>query len=156
MDYEKLVQQVESIVYMSREAWDCIDAKEIVQTTLLCATEDCLNQVREALPEFSQQDDYLLAHGASLMSYESHEIIHMDTVKRIITAVIYSVDGSPNARPLNEYHEDHGAVVWFCWDEKNKEWLGEAAWIGKPDDSDWPGYHTHWIPHPPLPKVIAA
>lgn len=47
-----------------------------------------LDGVRAALPEFRQQDDYLLAHGASLMSENSHEIIHFDTVRRIIRAAL--------------------------------------------------------------------
>lgn len=52
------------------------------------AEDDVLDAVRAALPEFSQQDDYLLAHGASLMSEESHEIIHLDTLKKIVAAVL--------------------------------------------------------------------
>ncbi|OCZ68581.1 hypothetical protein A9G00_24585 [Achromobacter xylosoxidans] len=47
-----------------------------------------LDGVRAALPEFRQQDDYLLAHGASLMSENSHEIIHIDTVRCIIRAAL--------------------------------------------------------------------
>lgn len=53
------------------------------------------------------------------------------------------------AMPLSAWHEDEGNVMWFAWDEY--EWRGEPAWCGRPDDSDWPGYHTHWIPHPPFP-----
>lgn len=48
-------------------------------------------------------------------------------------------------RPLAEYHEDDGPVCWWKFP------VEEAAWIGKPDDDDWPGYHTHWTPHPPIP-----
>ncbi|MFY2845601.1 hypothetical protein ACOTJF_28335 [Achromobacter ruhlandii] len=47
-----------------------------------------LDGVRAALPEFRQQDDYLLAHGASLMSEDSHEIIHIDTLRRVIRAAL--------------------------------------------------------------------
>ncbi len=45
-----------------------------------------LDRIKEALPEFRQQDDYLLAHGASLLSEHSHEIIHIDTALRIAEA----------------------------------------------------------------------
>jgi hypothetical protein len=45
-----------------------------------------LDAARLALAEFSQQDDYLLAHGASLLSEHSHEIIHIDTALRIAEA----------------------------------------------------------------------
>ncbi|TCL06847.1 hypothetical protein [Sodalis ligni] len=58
----------------------------------------------------------------------------------------------PVARPLPVWNEDLGDVVWWCWE--NGEWLGEAAWIGTPNDRAWPGYHTHWTPHPVFPADI--
>ncbi len=45
-----------------------------------------LDCIKEALPEFRQQDDYLLAHSASLMSDDHNEIIHIDTALRIAQA----------------------------------------------------------------------
>jgi hypothetical protein len=54
------------------------------------------------------------------------------------------------ARPIEEYQEDDGNVVWWAWEDGR--WLGEPAWIGTPSDSDWPGYHTHWTPHPAQPE----
>ncbi len=65
-------------------------------------------------------------------------------------------DAPPQVRTLAQYHEDRGPVVWFCWDAKRNEWLGEPAWIGRPDDEEWPGYHTHWIPHPKFPAALRA
>ncbi len=53
------------------------------------------------------------------------------------------------AAPLSEYHEDSGPVVWWTW--QDGMWLGEPAWVGTPNDSDWPGYHTHWTFHPEFP-----
>lgn len=47
---------------------------------------DAYQAAREALSEFRQQDDYLLAHGASLMSDDSHEILHTDTLRRAVAA----------------------------------------------------------------------
>ena len=49
-------------------------------------------------------------------------------------------------RPLADWHEDDGAVVWWRF------LVDEPAWIGTPLDDDWPGYHTHWTPHPKLPE----
>lgn len=49
-------------------------------------------------------------------------------------------------RPLADWHEDDGAVVWW------KLPVDEPAWIGTPLDDGWPGYHTHWTPHPKLPE----
>lgn len=51
----------------------------------------------------------------------------------------------PKARPISEYHEDMGPVVWWLFP------VNEPAWIGAPTDSDWPGYHSHWTPHPSIP-----
>ena len=51
----------------------------------------------------------------------------------------------PTARPLAEYHGDYGFVTWWVFP------ICEPAWIGSPNCSDWPGYHTHWTPHPTCP-----
>lgn len=55
------------------------------------------------------------------------------------------------ARPLDEWHEDHGFALWWTW--KDGQWLGEPSYIGSPLCSDWPGYHTHWTPHPDFPAA---
>jgi hypothetical protein len=57
--------------------------------------------------------------------------------------------------PLAEYHEDFGPVVWWAWNAELSAWLGEPSWMGQPDDSDWPGYHTHFTLHPEFPDVPA-
>lgn len=49
-------------------------------------------------------------------------------------------------RTLAEWHEDDGPVVWWRF------LVDEPAWIGTPLDDDWPGYHTHWTPHPKPPE----
>lgn len=54
-----------------------------------------------------------------------------------------------DVRPLSEWHEDDGPAVWWKFP------VEEAAWIGGPNDSDWPGYHTHWTPHPTEPTLRA-
>lgn len=48
------------------------------------------------------------------------------------------------ARPLTEWHEDIGPVLW--WDLP----VQEPPYVGSPNDTDWPGYHTHWSPIPVL------
>ena len=91
-----------------------------------------------------------------------------EAVARAIDAETERLKSDP--RPLDEWHEDMGDVVWWALDE-NGEWLGEAAWIGTPLDlgrgyrvtvgdqefvanlGGWPGYHTHWTPHPARPSV---
>lgn len=76
------------------------------------------------------------------------------------------------ARPLEEWTEDDGDVVWWTWDPEDQCWLGEPAYIGSPLDcgrniavtvdgqdfiatvGGWPGYHTHWTPHPDFPERL--
>lgn len=72
-------------------------------------------------------------------------------------------------RPLDEWHEDHGPVMWWFFP------ITEPPYVGSPLDcghtvevefrtrgglpiththmvGGWPGYHTHWTPLPPCPK----
>lgn len=53
----------------------------------------------------------------------------------------------PVAIPGEEYHEDMGAVTWWRLP------VDEPPWVGTPNDSDWPGYHTHFTPAPPEPAT---
>lgn len=52
------------------------------------------------------------------------------------------------ARPAEEYHEDHGAVLWWHFP------IEEPPEVGTPDCCDRYGnpviseYHTHWTPIP--------
>lgn len=94
-------------------------------------------------------------------------------------------------RPIDEYHEDMGPVLWWCLNATSEvrggdlcidlAWLGEPPYVGSPNDlgitveahvrltsqldqehepeivrrtlGGWPGYHTHFTPLPPMPKV---
>ena len=51
-------------------------------------------------------------------------------------------------RPLEEWHEDYGDVLWWKFP------IEEPPYVGSPLDMAWPGYHTHWtlIPMPQPPK----
>ena len=42
------------------------------------------------------------------------------------------------ARPLDEWHEDDGDVLWWRFP------IEEPPYVGSPLCSDWPGYHTHF------------
>ena len=52
------------------------------------------------------------------------------------------------AFPGEQYHEDMGAVTWWRLP------VNEPPWVGTPNDSDWPGYHTHFTPAPPVPVNV--
>lgn len=42
------------------------------------------------------------------------------------------------ARPLSEWHEDDGPVLWWVLP------VTEPPYCGTPIDAEWPHYHTHW------------
>ena len=44
------------------------------------------------------------------------------------------------ARPLEEWHEDYGDVLWWKFP------IEEPPYVGSPLDEKWPAYHTHWTP----------
>lgn len=48
-------------------------------------------------------------------------------------------------RPLEEWGEDYGDVLWWKFP------IEEPPYVGSPLDERWPGYHTHWTPIP-VPK----
>lgn len=52
-------------------------------------------------------------------------------------------------RPLSEYHEDCGVVLWWAFP------ITEPPYVGTPNDRGWPRYHTHWtqilVPKEPEP-----
>lgn len=76
--------------------------------------------------------DYLIKSGAAIAT---------DTNDKCV-----SVDEPPIARPLEEWHEDCGDVLWWKFP------IEEPPYVGSPLCSSWPGYHTHWTPLPPCPE----
>lgn len=44
------------------------------------------------------------------------------------------------ARPISEWDHEDGSVLWWKFP------ITEPPYSGTPNDSDWPGYHTHWTP----------
>ena len=63
-----------------------------------------------------------------------------------LTALQSGAGDGVAARPLDEYHEDMGYVTWWAFP------VIEPSWIGSPNCDDWPGYHTHFTPHPAIPS----
>lgn len=88
---------------------------------------------------------------ADKMRYRKALLLACDGDKGKAMEFLRAADGmgpSAGARPLSEWHEDDGPVTWWKFP------VDEPAWIGTPNSSDWPGYHTHWTPHPPMPLGV--
>jgi hypothetical protein len=68
---------------------------------------------------------------------------------RVLARAVLARWGRPAAAPVaipgEEYHEDMGPVTWWRLP------VDEPPWVGTPNDSDWPGYHTHFTPAPTSP-----
>lgn len=57
--------------------------------------------------------------------------------------------GQLHARPLEDWDEEMGDVLWWRFP------IEEPPWIGSPLDTGWPlvaNYVTHWTPIPIPPK----
>lgn len=71
----------------------------------------------------------------------------LDLVDRIALALSDAVKVPEVARPLSEYHEDFGDVLWWSFP------VNEPPYVGTNNDSGFPSYVTHWTPLPPLPSL---
>ena len=86
-----------------------------------------------------------------------------------LTLYVRAIEGTRRARPLSEYHEDMGPVLWWKFP------IDEPPYVGTPNDlgqtvavcvyvsgmqktevqtdvGGWPGYHTHWTYLPFVPE----
>ena len=52
----------------------------------------------------------------------------------------HGVTVQQSARPLEEWGEDYGDVLWWKFP------IEESPYVGSPLDANWPAYHTHWTP----------
>lgn len=68
------------------------------------------------------------------------------------------------ARPLDEWHDDMGDVLWWFFPMTEAPYVGSPLCLGytvemhayrgliaRGEVGGWPGYHTHWTPLPPIP-----
>ena len=76
---------------------------------------------------------------------------------------------APTARPLAEWAEEEGDVLWWKFPVEEAPWVGSPLIAGRTVEihtwdtgegprlasrttiGGWPGYHTHWTPLPPAP-----
>ncbi|AQR77697.1 hypothetical protein ABNB59_20675 [Paenibacillus larvae] len=73
----------------------------------------------------------------SIYSDRSDSFVSVNNVEALRQA---SALLNPKPIPKSEWHEDHGAVLWWKFP------IVEPPYSGSPLDEDWPGYHTHWTP----------
>jgi hypothetical protein len=61
------------------------------------------------------------------------------------TIIYHSVEAPSVPRPLADWHEDYGEVLWWFFPVR------EAPYVGSPLCDDWQDYYTHWTPLPVAP-----
>lgn len=76
-----------------------------------------------------------------------------------------AVQPDHRARPLSEWHEDMGPMLWWRFPIEEPPYVGTPLDLGRTvllqiigaddpmlrtsfDVGGWPGYHTHWTPIP--------
>ena len=102
--------------------------------------------IREKLVELLTDN---LPRCGNLPSWDNPLQLSCDEqVQRIADHLIMNgVTVQDGARPIEEWNEDFGDVLWWKFP------VEEPPYVGSPLDEKWPGYHTHWtfisIPKPP-------
>ena len=102
--------------------------------------EQCGRALRHLLDTVNRGSLFRVAWGMSVM---------LDPRNRCVDPDADVIEHHPDAkagmaarqaRPLAEWHEDTGPVLWWTFP------VQEPPWSGQPTDDDWPHYHTHWTP----------
>ena len=100
--------------------------------------------VREKLVELLLQEDNVCEPSDCKYCGVKGSCGYYRTADRLIANGVTVQEG---ARPIEEWNEDLGDVLWWKFP------VEEPPYVGSPLDEKWPGYHTHWtfisIPKPP-------
>ena len=74
---------------------------------------------------------------------ENDNMVRLELIceKSDIEGKMQMIFGSNNAKPIDEWYEDCGDVLWWKFP------IEEPPYCGTPLDSDWKiDYYTHWTP----------
>lgn len=133
--------------------------------------QGCGDTDPDADADFDRDDDahcgralrYLLdlSDRASLMRVVFGAAVMLDPKNQCVDPNADTIEHHPDtkagqaakkARPLEDWHEEMGPVLWWRFP------VDEAPWCGTPNCDDWPHYHTHFTPLvvPEAPAVGAV
>lgn len=76
----------------------------------------------------------------SMLTYEDGCVCINGSEKIVPHLIAHGVTVQQSARPLEEWGEDYGDVLWWKFP------IEEPPYVGSPLDANWPAYHTHWTP----------
>tara|TARA_R110002020_G_scaffold350445_9_gene563882 strand:+ start:4364 stop:4891 length:528 start_codon:yes stop_codon:yes gene_type:complete len=157
---DKLGEVIISALYLAEDSED-IGLPETI--TVPRAGFERLEKSLDALEEWPDEPGKICGPAAKAL---------WEIKRRLLPSAEAPRDATMVPRPIDEWHEDHSDVLWWCW--RDGEWLGEAPYVGSPLDlgqtvechthretgespaarfsvGGWPGYHTHWTPLPAQP-----
>lgn len=78
---------------------------------------------------------------SEILCYDCGEYGRSDCVEAIADYLLaHGVTVQECAKPLEEWGEDCGDVLWWKFP------IEEPPYVGSPLDEKWPAYHTHWTP----------
>lgn len=118
--------------------------EETVARFAVAVIDDVTDDVRaaaERLAEWSAAER-VRAHRAVMARHPeaTDEGCPLAAADASAVADAYLAEHTP--RPLEEWHEDCGDVLWWLFPVR------EPPYCGTPLCTNWPGYHTHWTPTP--------
>jgi hypothetical protein len=96
----------------------------------------------DAASPFCAPDDARVLQGKAAIARirAAAERQAVELYDRLARGEEVSESDESRARPLEEWHEDIGNVLWWKFP------INEPPYAGTPLDDEWPGYHTHWTP----------
>lgn len=99
---------------------------------------ECIDEmIAEATPTHAIKE--LRDHVVDMQRFFESEICRL-----AYKAAVYAWRNTP--RPLCEWHEDDGDVLWWKFP------INEPPYVGSPLCDDWPGYHSYWTKYV-IPKA---
>lgn len=118
--------------------------------------EQCGRALRALLETADRASLFRVVWGAAVMLDPRNQCVDpdADTIEHHADTRLGRDARTP--RPLADWHDDRGAVLWWRFP------VDEPPYCGHPNCDDWPGYHTHWtplvVPHEPAaaPTTEAA
>lgn len=112
--------------------------------------------------EGSPRDNPFAGYTKSLAEFS---VVARDQIPEVLTALDAAeaeVARLREARPRDEWHEEIGPVLWWCFPVSEPPYVGTPLDIGRTYAVEmniadqtaagvvtlggWPGYHTHWTP----------
>jgi hypothetical protein len=135
-----------------------------------CATDEqyqeLVGKITNALAAQAQEIERL---NEKTLQYEinSRDRMHIIAVRRAEAAEARA-RAPQEAKPLSEWHEDIGPVLWWRFPVQEPPYVGTPLDAGRAVEvtihdavrdykytehiGGWPGHHTHWTPLPDAPR----